>query len=179
MNVKEFIVNGLILIVGSIILATPVCLWLGEDVEYKTPVIRETSPVYGVPLVTKDPYMSSVELNNDVETKEDVEVLEETKTETKKSLGEFKITAYCPCKKCCGDYADGYTYSGTVATEGRTIAVDPKVIPLGSIVEIDGVEYVAEDIGGAIKGNRIDLYFNSHQEALNWGVQEIEVSLIE
>ena len=95
------------------------------------------------------------------------------------SLGEYRITAYCACEKCCGAWADGITYTGTEATEGRTIAVDPDVIPLGSIVEINGAEYVAEDIGGAIKGDRIDLYFNSHQDALEWGVQYLDIFLIE
>lgn len=95
------------------------------------------------------------------------------------SLGEFRITAYCPCEKCCGEWADGLTYTETVATEGRTIAVDPEVIPLGSIVELNGLEYVAEDIGGAIKGDRIDLYFNSHQDALEWGVQYLDIFLVE
>lgn len=94
---------------------------------------------------------------------------------TKESLGEFVITAYCPCEKCCGEYADGLTASGTVATEGRTCAVDPEVIPLGTEVEIDGVKYIAEDVGGAIKGNRIDICFNDHRSALQYGVKCKEV----
>ena len=94
-------------------------------------------------------------------------------------LGEFKITAYCPCSACCGDWADGLTYTETVATESRTIAVDPEVIPLGSVVEINGAEYIAEDIGGAIKDNRIDVFFNSHSDALEWGVQYHDIFLIQ
>lgn len=93
----------------------------------------------------------------------------------KESLGEFVITAYCPCEKCCGEYADGLTASGTVATEGRTCAVDPDVIPLGTEIEIDGVKYIAEDVGGAIKGNRIDICFNDHRSALQYGVKCREV----
>jgi 3D (Asp-Asp-Asp) domain-containing protein len=93
------------------------------------------------------------------------------------SLGEFKITAYCPCAKCCGK-SDGITSTGAVATEGRTIAVDPRVIPYGSIVEINGAEYVAEDCGGAIKNNRVDMFFESHTAALVWGVKYYEVFLI-
>lgn len=93
----------------------------------------------------------------------------------KESLGEFVITAYCPCEKCCGKYADGITASGTVATEGRTCAVDPEVIPLGTEIEIDGVKYIAEDVGGAIKGNRIDICFNDHRSALQYGVKCKEV----
>lgn len=90
------------------------------------------------------------------------------------SLGTFKFTAYCPCSKCCGK-SDGITKTGVKATQGRTIAVDPKVIPLGSIVIIDGHEYIAEDVGGSIKENRIDLFFDSHKEALDFGVQYKEV----
>lgn len=95
------------------------------------------------------------------------------------ALGEFTCTAYCGCETCCGIWADGITYTGGLATEGRTIAVDPEVIPLGSVVEINGQQYVAEDIGGAIKGNRIDVYFDDHQTALAWGVQHHEVYPIE
>lgn len=93
------------------------------------------------------------------------------------SLGEFKLTAYCTCSKCCGQWADGITYTGTEATPGRTIAVDPKVIELGSTVIINGTEYIAEDIGGAIKGNRIDVLFPTHQEALEFGIQYADVSI--
>ncbi len=90
-------------------------------------------------------------------------------------LGEFKLTAYCPCAKCCGK-TDGITATGTLAEEGRTIAVDPRVIPYGSIVTIyfaDGTShtYTAEDCGGAIKENRIDVFFNDHQAAREFGVQ--------
>ena len=93
------------------------------------------------------------------------------------SLGTFKLTAYCPCPKCCGEWADGVTYTGTEATAGRTIAVDPTVIPLGTTVHINGQAYTAEDIGGAIKGNRIDVYFPTHTEALQFGVQYAEVAI--
>ena len=93
------------------------------------------------------------------------------------NLGSFKISAYCHCSKCCGK-SNGITATGTEVTANRTIAVDPNVIPLGSKVIIDGHTYVAEDTGGAIKGNKIDMYFATHQEALNWGIQYREVSLI-
>lgn len=86
----------------------------------------------------------------------------------------FKLTAYCPCMQCCGK-TDGITASGTKATEGRTIAVDPNVIPFGTEVIINGHTYIAEDKGGAIKDNRIDVYFDSHQDALEFGVQYADV----
>ena len=84
------------------------------------------------------------------------------------SLGEYTITHYCSCSRCCGK-EDGVTATGTQATEGRTIAVDPEIIPYGTKVLIDGHEYIAEDTGGAIKGNKIDIYVDSHQEAVNRG----------
>ena len=86
-----------------------------------------------------------------------------------KSL-EIIATAYCPCVKCCGK-TDGITATGTKATAGRTIAVDPSVIPYGTEVIINGHTYVAEDCGGAINGNDIDVYFDTHEEALQFGRQ--------
>lgn len=82
---------------------------------------------------------------------------------------EFKITHYCNCHICCGRWAGGPTASGTYPSSNRTVAVDPDIIPLGTRILIDGVEYFAEDTGSAIKGNRIDIYCNSHQEALDRG----------
>lgn len=103
------------------------------------------------------------------------------------SLGEFKITHYCPCPKCCGksesDPWYGITSTGTKATQGRTIAVDPTVIPYGSDVLLryaDGTEaiFTAEDCGGAIKSKRIDVFMDSHQAALVEGVKYAEVYLV-
>lgn len=89
----------------------------------------------------------------------------------------YKVTAYCPCKQCCGK-TDGITATGTKALAGRTIAVDPSVIPLGSKVNVGGKTYVAEDTGGAIKGRRIDMFFNSHKEAEQFGVQNLPVVVV-
>ena len=83
-------------------------------------------------------------------------------------IEDCELTAYCPCAVCCGK-EDGITATGTVAQEGVTIAVDPDVIPLGSWVEIDGHTYHAEDVGGAVNGNHIDIYFNSHDAAWDFG----------
>lgn len=100
-------------------------------------------------------------------------------------IGTFTATAYCPCVKCCGiwsaehpsrdaDYVQR-TSSGTIPEEGRTIAADWSVLPEGSEVIFDGHPYIVEDTGGAIKGNRIDVYFESHEAALEFGVQEVDV----
>lgn len=63
------------------------------------------------------------------------------------------------------------TKSGTIPTADRTVSVDPDVIPLGTVLIIDGCEYIAEDTGSAVKGNIIDIYFDSHELAVEYGVQ--------
>src|ERR1700752_2346269 len=74
-------------------------------------------------------------------------------------LGRFKLTAYSGPQL---GQARPITKSGICARAGRTIAVDPKVIPLGSRVYIEGIgERVAEDTGGGVKGHHIDLYLQS------------------
>lgn len=86
-------------------------------------------------------------------------------------------TAYCPCMQCCGK-TDGITATGTKATAGRTVAVDPSIIPYGTKLIINGNTYIAEDCGGAIKGaNRIDIFFNTHEEALQFGRQTVVATL--
>lgn len=89
-------------------------------------------------------------------------------------LGTFTLTAYCGCETCNGGWGN-ITSTGTTPVSGRTIAVDPSVIPYGTSVTINGHTYVAEDCGGAIVGNRIDIYHASHSEALNFGRQTAEV----
>ena len=89
------------------------------------------------------------------------------------------VTYYDCCVKCCGK-SDGITYSGAKAVPYETCAVDPEVIPLGSTVYVnygDGVihHYMAEDIGGGIEGNRIDVCVSSHKEALFLGTREATV----
>lgn len=107
-------------------------------------------------------------------TEQMTEIVTEAPTSQVELLGTFKLTAYCACEKCCGK-SDGITATGTKATANRTIAVDKTVIPYGTTVVINGNEYVAEDTGGAIKGNIIDIFFDDHEEALNFGVQYADV----
>ena len=78
-------------------------------------------------------------------------------------------------KKCCGKWSGGNTSSGTTPQQNRTIAVDPSIIHYGTEVTIDGQVYIAEDTGSSIKGNRIDIYFDNHQDALNYGVRYLNV----
>lgn len=96
-----------------------------------------------------------------------------------KSLGTFRITHYCQCSICCGPWANGITSTGVTATTNRTIAVDPTQIPYGSQVVINGQVYVAEDCGGAITTNCIDIYVATHDEGESKGVYYTEVYLIQ
>ena len=104
------------------------------------------------------------------------------------SLGEYKLTAYCACEKCCGSWATDrptdengnpiiYTANQSIAKQGVTVAADTDILPFDSKILIDGHEYTVQDCGGAIKGNRIDVYFESHEEALQFGVQYKEIFL--
>ena len=88
----------------------------------------------------------------------------------------YKITAYCPCSKCCGK-ASGRTASGTKATAGRTVAASSK-FAFGTKLNIGGHIYTVEDRGGAVTGNKIDIFVNSHAEALQWGVRYLPVSVV-
>ena len=76
---------------------------------------------------------------------------------------------------------DPITSTGTKPTEGRTIAVDPKVIPYGTKVYIPQFNkvFIAEDCGSAIKGNRIDIYMNSYKACMDWGIQTIDIIILD
>lgn len=113
-----------------------------------------------------------------------VEVEKVVKPFKLKDLGVFKVTAYCPCEICCGEWTDSaktkITSIGAGAYEGVTIAVDPTQIPYGT--KLFGAEFgvrIATDCGGAIKGKRLDLYFSSHAKALEFGVKNVHLYAIE
>ncbi|MBE3040551.1 MAG: 3D domain-containing protein [Chloroflexi bacterium] len=87
----------------------------------------------------------------------------------------YRVTAYCPCKLCCGPKARGITASGTRADHPLVAA--PPEIPFGTVLDIPGYGRVkAEDRGGAIKGLRLDVLFPTHKDALQWGVQYLAVA---
>ena len=117
--------------------------------------------------------ITTVEATKDIDTGNlvDAEIIGET------YIGNFKATAYCGCVNCCGSYASvpAIGATGEVLTEGYSIAADPSVLPLGSEVFINGHKYKVQDTGGAIRGNKIDIYFDSHADALAFGVQYLDV----
>jgi 3D (Asp-Asp-Asp) domain-containing protein len=98
---------------------------------------------------------------------------------------EFTASATAYTQRDEEGTADGRTKTGTYVKEGRTIAVDPRYIPLGSIVYIEsespliGGFYIAEDTGSAIKGAKIDIFMNDIHQALRFGKQKIKVTVLE
>ena len=135
-----------------------------NDVEIEKIILSET--------IIKEPVNKIVQIQKNVTTSRSGSTVTPT--------GEakiFKITAYCPCAKCC-DVETGITASGTRATAGRTIAASSQY-SFGTKLLINGNVYTVEDRGGAIKGNKIDIYMNTHSEALAWGVKYLPVQVVE
>ena len=134
--------------------------------------------------VIKKPVDKIVQVRSNVTSRSSDSIRESdlpsTSTKSESSKGKtkiYKITAYCSCAKCCGK-SNGITACGRKAKAGRTIAA-PRGFSFGTKLSINGKTYVVEDRGGAIKGNRIDLYVNSHSEALRWGVKYLPVKVID
>ena len=98
---------------------------------------------------------------------------------------QMVVTAYCPCTKCCGPEASGITASGATvsANHSRFVAADTRVLPFHSRLTIPGYDggkpVPVLDRGGAIKGNRLDVYFPTHRQALQWGRQTLTVTVEE
>ena len=85
-------------------------------------------------------------------------------------LGRFKITHYCPCNICNGGYGNHTAWAGEIIP-GQTIAVDPNIIGKLQWVYIDGYGVRrAEDCGGGVKGNHIDVAVPTHKMAMDMGV---------
>lgn len=116
-------------------------------------------------------------------TKEIVETRTETRTvQAGELIGQVRTTAYCNCAVCNGKWAGGPTASGAMPTAGRTIAVDAKnpIVPMGTQVIINGTRYTVEDTGNLNANNSdIDIYFNTHAQALAWGRQSHAMYLAE
>lgn len=90
---------------------------------------------------------------------------------TKEYLGNFILTGYCWCEICCGEWSGTGTASGTTPVQGRTIAMND--IPFGTKIMIGDNIYTVEDRGTPY--GHIDIYFDSHEEALNFGIKTQDV----
>lgn len=166
---------------------------LEEDyVQYKQTEYLDKKEIVNEEIVSTKEEEKEIEKN---EKKEEVnnETIESVPPTEYKEVIEVKATAYCLCKKCCGKSEThpqyGVTASGLKIIPGtnmKAIAVDPKVIPLGSKVYVEGLngaaDYgyaVAADTGSAIKNLKIDLYMDTHEASLKWGVKNVKVYVIE
>jgi 3D (Asp-Asp-Asp) domain-containing protein len=93
----------------------------------------------------------------------------------------MRVTAYCPCEKCCGKYSNGQTACGHKIRPGDAFVAADKEYSFGTEIIIPGYENAAPvkvlDRGGAIRGNRLDVFFGSHEEALKWGVKDLNVKV--
>lgn len=135
----------------------------------------EAVPVEPVPQTnvkaeeTETPQQEAANTTNEVTEKSDYD------STTKITV---KATAYtASCEGCSGTTATGVDLNAN--PDAKVIAVDPNVIPLGSKVFVEGYgEATAADTGGAIKGNRIDVFIPSEQDALNWGNKQVNVTII-
>lgn len=94
-----------------------------------------------------------------------------------KSLGMFTTTGYCNCSKCSGGH--NLTYSGTVPQANHTLSADLDLFPIGTKLMINGTVYTVEDMGTSVDGNKVDIYYASHEEAVAHGTKQEEVFMVE
>ncbi len=94
-------------------------------------------------------------------------------TEDSSYLGEFETTAYCSCSSCSEGHS--VTYAGTVPQANHTVSADLSVFPLGTRLKIGDTIYTVEDKGSSVTGNKLDIYFDSHSQALDYGRQYVDV----
>lgn len=156
---KKIEILGIIALSGMLIAARP-----SNDVRDASKTATETRPrsFQECSLVPEEDIFIPVPEEKADEPKN----IDEQSNSSLVSLGTYRISAYCPCEKCCGK-TDGITASGTKATAGRTVAMND--VPFGTKIVIDGHEYIVEDTGG-FKSKLVDVFFDTHEEALNSGL---------
>lgn len=114
-------------------------------------------------------------------TPEKQNIESESEQAVKWRVVRMKVTGYCPCSKCCGEYSDGITASGHKIQPGDTFVAADKRYSFDTEMVIEGYNnsqvVKVLDRGGAIRGNKLDAFFHTHQEALEWGVRYIDVKV--
>lgn len=127
---------------------------------------------FGIGWISKETEVVEINITRPiVRVNQPIEEIEPTANYT-----EMKViaTAYCSCKKCCGK-SDGITATGVKAKANHTVAADPNILPYGTEILCGMGEFVVEDCGGGIKGNRVDFFFDSHEQAVEFGVKEFSI----
>ncbi|HEX4795736.1 MAG TPA: 3D domain-containing protein [Humisphaera sp.] len=136
------------------------------------------------PAAIEEAKPADVELMHDAPVAAPVVSSTIAKTQKSRTI-RMQVTAYCPCKRCCGPTAQGLTASGRAISYngGQFVAADTRVLPFNTKLIIPG--YASDkpvqviDRGGAIKGNHIDLFFPTHDQARQWGVKWVQVTVLE
>jgi 3D (Asp-Asp-Asp) domain-containing protein len=149
-------------------------------------IVSYVIPIVRPPAASGEMLHASVQSNASVtpQALPDVATTELAQPKRLRTL-RMQVTAYCACSKCCGPNARGVTASGRSVSynSGAFVAADTSVLPFGTKLQIPGyhndqpVEVI--DRGGAIKGRHIDLFFATHQQALEWGRQWLTVTVME
>ena len=175
------------ILLGLAVILIGTCACMKEPAQAQTPLPVSSAAPVKVPYLNMDiEHLSIIRPQTDTltcvgefvpTTSEEEAEPEETNNEPV-YLGTFICTAYCSCEICTGEYCGTCTASGTVPEEGRTVACNS--LPMGSVILVDGCEYIVEDTGYTPYGdNWLDFYFDSHDAALAFGVQEREVYIVE
>jgi len=139
---------------------------------YILPAGEDTEPIeiepFEVPSIQTAPPIEEI-----------VDVKPQPKKENKFEIRQLKVTAYCPCKICCDKCADGFVANGKRAIYPMIAA--PKEYKFGTKMSVPGynkgLPVKVTDRGGAITGNHIDILFNTHEEAKQWGVKNLSVKI--
>lgn len=171
---KRLKISFVCLLLGSVLLCT-------SFVMAAVPAAAEGN----VQAVEKDAYTAILAPLWPSETTTPIFPLPDEITQPEEAWTTVTATAYCPCKKCCGEWAENrpdgivYTASGAIAQEGVTIAADWNIYPPGTTLYIEGLgEYIVQDRGGAIMGQKVDIYFENHEDALQFGRQEVRIKAL-
>ncbi|MFR2774777.1 MAG: 3D domain-containing protein [Anaerostipes sp.] len=123
-------------------------------------------------------------LNKKKQNKKSRKDLKKKKKDSKIAMGEFLLTAYCPCEQCSEGYGKRIAWQRAghkYAYSGHTIAVDPNIIPYGTKVKIEGfgdTVYTAEDCGGGVNGDHIDIYMDNHYQTEEFGKKYRKVYIV-
>lgn len=147
------------------------------EIEYVAEIETETEYEIETEIFTEEYIVIQTQQETETETEPQTELI---------SLGTFTVTAYCSCSRCCKEWANKrpldengnpivYGASGEQLIPDYSIAVDTNLFSFGEIVLINGREYICHDRGSAITEKSIDIYMSSHEKALQWGRQTMEV----
>ena len=170
MRKLKTLIQTVIVIVILFLLASPILVTYAKNISENNEIITVEE--------TKEEEKEEYLLTAGIETVLEKELPSVQRRElTIVSIGEYKLTAYCSCEKCCGKWSQfNKTASGTTPQQGRTVACNS--LEFGTRIVINGSIYTVEDTGN-MGANVIDIYFNSHEAALSFGVQYAEVHKFE